>query len=427
MLENKEIELRSEEIQEIFSKIPHWVFRWGAVVILFIFISVILVSCLVKYPDVIRSEIIITTNIPPEKVVTKISGRIEAILVEDRGNVVQNTPLAIIESSANYQDVFLLKSIADTINIFKQKFPFDKLKLAQLGEVENAFAVFRKENVAENLNAKLRPYLVEGSAQSYEAIQLKDRLTILESQKSISQNEISLQKNDLDRYEILHRKGIISDQDIDKQVLVFLQVKKSYATLLGSISQLKSSLNELNLRSKTTRINENIENVNLEGNLIQSFYMLKKAIKDWELNYVLRSSINGKVAFLQVWNENQSVNVGDNVFSVIPFNEHGYVGKVTAAVQNSGKIKVGQVVTIRLANYPDREFGTLKGIVDAISLTPDKNGSLLINVSLPKGLQTSYKRQITFQQEMHGNADIIIEDLRLIDRILYQFRDLFRR
>ena len=80
-----------------------------------------------------------------------------------------------------------------------------------------------------------------------------------------------------------------------------------------------------------------------------------------------------------------------------------------------------------MANYPDREFGIIKGVIKAISLTPDKDGNLLINVSLPKGLETSYKKQITFQQEMSGSVDIVTEDLRLIERLLYQFRDLFKR
>jgi hypothetical protein len=48
----------------------------------------------------------------------------------------------------------------------------------------------------------------------------------------------------------------------------------------------------------------------------------------------------------------------------------------------------------------------------------------MINVTLPEGLQTSYKKQIVFQQEMSGTADIITEDLRLIERLLYQFKDI---
>jgi multidrug resistance efflux pump len=427
MPENKEIELRSEEVQEILTRVPHWMIRWGSVVILFLLLSLFFVSWMVKYPDLITTQIVITTHIPPEKLVARNSGKIETILVKDRMNVSKNTPLAVIENASNYKDVFLLKSIVDTINIDKSKFPFEKLKSAQLGEVESYFAMFQKESIAADLNSKLQPYKVEGSAQSYEAIQLKERLSLLESQKSINQNELVLQKSDLERYQGLFNKGIIATQELEKHKLNYLQVERNYKSLLSTISQLKSTLNELHKNRKTTQINESKEDINLERNVIQAFYQLKKAIKDWELNYVLHSSIDGKVSFLQLWAENQFVNAGDNVFAVIPTNESGYIGKVKAPVQNSGKIKLGQIVNIRLANYPDREFGIIKGKIQAISLTPDKEGNLLINISLPKGLHTSYKKQIIFQQEMSGTADIVTEDLRLIERLLYQFRDIFKR
>jgi multidrug resistance efflux pump len=420
-------ELRSEEVQEILTRVPHWLIRWGSVVILCILLMLFFVSWLVKYPDIVSTQIVVTTNIPPQKLVAKTSGKIEAILVMNKATILKNTPLAVIENSANYKDVFLLKSIVDSIDIDKNKFPFDKLKSAQLGEIESFFAVFQKESIADDLNAKLQPYQVEGTAQSYEAVQLKERLSLLESQKSINQNELVLQKSDLDRYEKLYMKGIIASQEIEKQRLIYLQSQKNFKSVLSTISTLKSSLNELNKNSKTTQINESKENVNLERNVIQAFYGLKKAIKDWELNYVLRSSINGKVSYLQLWAENQTVNAGDNVFAVIPSSVSNYIGKIKAPAQNSGKIKIGQKVNIRLANYPDREFGIINGTIKAISLTPDKDGNLLMDVSLPNGLKTSYKKQIIFQQEMSGTADIVTEDLRLMERLLYQFRDVFRR
>jgi multidrug resistance efflux pump len=427
MPDEKEIELRSEEVQEILTRVPHWMIRWGSVVVLIILVSLFFVSWLIKYPDIVTTQIVITTNIPPEKLIAKVPGKIEAIMVNDKTTVSKNTPLAVIENSANYKDVFLLKSIVDTINIDKNKFPFDKLRAVQLGEIESFFAVFQKESLADDLNSKLQPYKVESSAQSYEAIQLKERLSLLESQKNINQNELVLQKIDVERYEGLFKKGIIAAQEMEKQRLIFLQSQKNYKSFLSTISTLKSSLNELNRNSTTTRINENKENVNLQRNVIQAFYQLKKALKDWDLNYVLRSSIDGKVSFLQLWAANQTVSSGDNVFTIIPTNENGYIGKVKAPAQNSGKIKVGQTVNIRLANYPDREFGIIKGFISAISLTPDKDGNLLINVSLSKSLETSYKKQIVFRQEMSGTADIVTEDLRLMERLLYQFRDIFKR
>ena len=427
MPKNKEIELRSEEVQEILTRMPHWMIRWGSLVVLLILVLLFSVSWIVKYPDIISTQILITTNIPPEKLISKTSGKIEIILVKDNVVVSKNMPLAIIENNASFKDVFLLKSIIDTINIDRNAFPFELLKSVQLGEVENAFSVFQKEYSANELNIKLQPYKVEGKAQSYEAIQLRERLNLLVSQKEINQGELTLQKNDLERYETLYKKGVIATQELEKQKLIYLQAQKNYKNLLSTISQLKSSLNDLNRNSKTTQINESKESINLERNVIQAFYQLKKDVKDWELNYVFRSSINGRVSFLQIWTANQNVNAGDNVFSIIPFNGNGFIGKVKASVQNSGKIKIGQEVNIRLANYPDREFGIIKGSVKAISLTPDKDGNLLMDISLPNGLQTSYKKQIVFHQEMVGTADIVTEDLRLLERLLYQFKDIFRR
>ncbi|OWP86165.1 HlyD family secretion protein [Flavobacterium covae] len=423
---NNSFELRSEEVQEILTRMPHWLIRWGSVVVFCILLMLFFISWLIKYPDIVSTQIVITTNVPPQKLVAKTSGKIEAILVKDKTIISKNTPIAVIENSANYRDVFLLKSIVDTINIDKSSFPFENLKTIQLGDIESSFALFQKEYITDKLNTELQPYKVEGTAQSIEAIQLRERLSLLESQKGINQSELELQKNDLERYETLYKKGIVATQELEKHKLIYLQTQRNYKSLLSSISQLKSSLNDLNRNSKTTKINENKENVNLERNVIQAFYSLKKAIKEWELNYVFRSSIDGKVSYLQLWAENQTVNSGDAVFAIIPTLKSGFIGKAKALAQNSGKIKIGQKVNIRLANYPDREFGIIKGNIKAISLTPDKDGNLLIDISLPNGLKTSYKKQITFQQEMSGNADIITQDLRLLERLLYQFRDIFK-
>ena len=427
MPNHNEIELRSEEVQDILTKIPHWIIRWGSLVVLIILLLLFLVSWMVKYPDIITTEITITTQIPPEKLVAKTSGKIQAILIDDKAIVNVNTPLAVIENAANYKDVFLLKSITDTISLSNSKFPFEKLQAAQLGEIENSFAMFQKEYLASELNKQLQPYKVESSAQNFEAKQLRERLQLLEGQKEINQSELQLLKTDVERYEKLFKKGVISAQEIEKQRLIYLQAEKNYKSLLSSISQLKSSINELNRSSKTTVINESTTSINLERSVMQSFYQLKKAIKDWELNYVFRSSIKGTVSFLQIWSENQTINAGENMFAIIPSTEKGYIGKVKAKAQNSGKLQIGQKVNIRLANYPDREFGVIEGKLKTISLTPDKEGNLLLDIELPNGLQTSYNKQINFQQEMKGTADIITEDLRLLERLLYQFRDIFRR
>ncbi|WET04911.1 HlyD family efflux transporter periplasmic adaptor subunit [Flavobacterium sp. YJ01] len=422
-------ELRSEEVQDILTKVPHWMIRWGTVLIFAIIMMLFFVSWFVKYPDVVKTEIVITTNIPPERIVSKSSGRIEAILVKDKTPIAKNSTLAIIENTASYKDVFLLKSIVDNydINNSKKAFPFASLKNTQLGEIESAFAVFQKDYQAQQLNESLHPFEIESIAQSSEKIQLKERLDILQQQKVLNESELQLQKNEIARFETLFNKGIISAQEMEAKKLGYLQAMKSYKGLLTSISQIKSSLIDNTKSSQNSQINSTKEEVNLGRSMAQSFYQLKKVIKDWELAYTLKSSVSGVVTFLQVWNENQTINVGDNVFSIIPDAKNTFIGKVKAPALNSGKIKIGQRVNIRLANYPDREFGVLKGEIKNISLVPDKDGNLLVDVALPNGLKTSYDKQIVFQQEMKGSAEIVTEDLRLIERILYQFKSIFEQ
>lgn len=422
-----ELELRSEEIQEILTRVPHWMIRWGSLIVFFIMIFLIYLSYAISYPDIVSTQVTITTNVPPQKLIAKTSGRIQALLVGNQSNVESQTPMAVIENSANYKDIFLLKSIMDTIDPEKQYFPFEKLQVSELGEIEEAYSAFQKEYTANDLNIRFQPYKVDGVAQTYEARQLRDRLKLLEAQKSINESEIQIESKDLERYEVLFKKGIISPQEIEKQRLVILQSQRNYKSLLSSLSELKSALNGINHDSKNTKINESKQNINLKHSSIQAFHALKNAIRNWELKYVMRAAINGKATFLQIWSENQYVKAGENIFAVIPTNQNKYIGKALAASKNAGKIRVGQKVIVKLANFPSSEFGVINGKITSISLTPDKNGNLLITIALPKILISSYGKKIPFSQEMTGTANIVTQDLRLIQRIFHQFRNIFNR
>ena len=422
---NENIELRSEEVQELLTRIPSRLLRYGSMVILAILVLVLFLSWLIKYPTVVTAPVSITTVQPPEKLIAKASGKIQAILTKDKSIVTPNTVLAILENSADYKVVFQLKNIVDKYT-FENKFPFEKFYGTSLGELENVYALFQKEYQADELLKKLQPYQVDKSAQSLEQVQLQDRLQLLLSQKEISEIELQLQKQDFQRYESLYKKGVVSSQEYEKNKLAFLQAQKNFKNLQSSISQTKSAINELNKSKKTTEINETKEISSLNRNLIQAFFQLKKAIKEWELNYAFVSKNGGIVSFMQIWSVNQNIEGGEILFSIVPQQSKAFIAKVKAPAQNAGKLKVGQEVNIRLANYPDTEFGVLKGKVQNMSLVPDKEGNLILDVILSKGLKTSYHKEIVFQQEMSGTADIITEDLRLLERLFYQFRSLFQ-
>lgn len=423
------LQIRSEEVQEILSYVPNWMIRYGNTLVFLLLLLLLAISWFVKYPDVITAEVVVTTKIPPEKIFAKSTGQIESILVNNNSQITKNTIIGVIENSGNYKDILLLKSILDTISINKMNFtfPIDQLPFLILGDISMDFATFETSYSEYVLSKKLQPYSSEFSANNLSLAEIKNRLVILKSQKELNEKELEFNKKDLDRNKMLFDNGIIAAQDYERKQLEYTQSKRTLKNMSASISQLNEAIGNSKNTIKSSEIRKTQDDTRLLKKVIQSFYQLKKSVKDWELRYALKSSIAGKVSYLSFWNENQTVNIGDLVFTIIPIKSLGYIGKIKAPIQNAGKIKIGQKVNIRLSNYPDTEFGVLNGIVENISLFPDKEGNYLVDVTLDEELITSYNKKIEFQQEMSGKAEIITEDLRLIERFFYQLKNVFKR
>jgi len=123
-------------------------------------------------------------------------------------------------------------------------------------------------------------------------------------------------------------------------------------------------------------------------------------------------------------NKHQNVNQGDLLFTIVPMIEDHYLARIKAPIQNSGKIKPNQDVNIKLFNYPETEYGMLKGKVKTMSAIPNDEGFYLVQVSLESPLTTSYNIEIPFKNEMTGTAEIVAEDLRLLERFFYQLRGI---
>ena len=426
-LEN--IELRSEEVQEILNKVPHWMIRWGNLLLLLLIVLLFAISWFVKYPDIISSEAIITTEIPPQKEFAKITEKIDTIFVKDNHKVIKNQPLAILENTANFKDVFYLKSVIDTIKYTKQSFyyPIDKMPILFLGEIENEYSLFENNYIQYILNKELQPYNNDLKASKFSSFEQSRRLINLQNQKELNKQELAFKKKDLERNKSLFKKGVIAEMDYENKQLEYLQAERNYKNMLSSISSLREGISNSNKTIKGTEISKIINEISLLKKVIQSFNQLKKSIKNWELKYVLSSKINGEISFLNYWSENQTVSQGDLVFTIIPSENSAFIAKLKTPAQNIGKVKIGQIANIKLTNFPDYEFGILKGKVEKISEITDKEGFYTIDVSLPENLITSYKKKIEFKQEMRGTADIITEDLRLMERFFYQMIKIFRR
>lgn len=414
-------ELRSEEVQDILTQVPSSLLRWGNTIFALMFILLIGISFWVRYPDIISAQAVLTTLEPVQKEFAQTTGKLEALLVKDHDQVAENQVLAVIENSARYMDVLLLQSIMDTlpINYSDFKFPMEHLPPLFLGELETDFAFFENAYTQYELNKKLQPYSHEMLAHKFSVHELQIQLNNLEGQKTIEAKEMQLKQKDLERHKTLFDNGVISAQEYESKQMAYLQSERSFQNRISSISQTREAIGMAQKNTKGNEINRTREDVVLLKNAIQAYHQLKDRIKEWEIRYVLKSNLKGKVTFLKIWNAQQSVAQGDLVFTIVPIQNRNFIAKLKSPKLNSGKIKLGQTVQIKLDNFPETEFGMLKGKVKNISLTPDSDGFYLIDVSLPNHLLTTYNKEIHFQQEMTGTAQIITEDMRLIERFFY--------
>ena len=259
--------------------------------------------------------------------------------------------------------------------------------------------------------------------------QLLGQSTAIKNKKeeiTILQRDLEIAQTDFDRYQELLKKGVISLGDLEKREKGYLKVQREYGILEQELNQLRmveTGIRNTQMQFDISRLkNENTYSFILE--LAQE--ELISALTEWEEQYLLKTPIAGRISFFDVWGKHQNVKENQVVFTVVPLRNQGLLGRCQVPILNSGKIRPGQRVIIKLENYPYREWGSLKGEVKTISEVPrtGENEGYVVYVKI-KDLVTSYGRALEFKQEMIGSAEIILEEVTLLQRIFYQFRNLW--
>jgi len=419
------IELRSESVQDILTQPPHWMIRWGNSIIFIILLLIMLMSYIIKYPEFIPAPIIVTSQNPPEKIEARISSKIEKILIKDHQSVKKDDLLMVMQSAANYKDVLELKKLVDSLVPGQlHAFPLALASRFKLGELQGDYNSFAKALQDEQLFTRLQPYAPENLAANQSISEYRIRISTLRQQKSLEQAKYELTKKNYQRSQELFNQGVIAAMELENEKIKYIQAQQNLENINISLSQMDEGILNLNKTKSGTAINTEKDKITYSSQTLQLFEQLRKSLKQWEQNFLVISSIDGVASFQQFFGENQFIKTGDPILSILPKNKEKLVGRMSVPTANSGKITAGEKVLIKLDNYRFQEYGIIEGKVQNISLIPDDKGNYYVDVVLPKGLKTSYNKTLTFDKELRGNAEIVTQDLRLIERFFYQIRKL---
>lgn len=419
------IELRSESVQDILTQPPHWMIRWGNTIIFLILVLILMMSYVIRYPEFIPAPIVVTSQNPPEKLEARTNAKIEKIFIKEHQQVKKNEVLMVMQSTANYEDVLKLKKIIDSMAPDQLlSFPLNEVSHFKLGELQGDYNGFAKAFQDETLFTRLQPYAPENLAANQSLSEYRLRIATTKQQKKLEQAKYEITKKNYQRSQDLYDQGVIASIELENEKIKFLQAQQNLENIKISLSQMEEAISNLNKTKSGTAINTEKDKITYSSQTLQLFEQLRKSLKQWEQNYLIISNTNGIASFQQFFGENQFVKAGDVILSILPENKDKLVGRMSVPAANSGKIISGEKVLIKLDNYRYQEYGIVEGKVQNISLSPDKDGNYYADVLLPKGLKTSYNKTLTFDKELKGNAEIVTEDLRLIERFFYQMRKL---
>jgi multidrug resistance efflux pump len=430
MSEINKIEIRSEEVQEILGRPPRWILRWGITLLFSVIILLFVGSWFFKYPDIIQSTISVTTENIPANLVAKSSGKITGLYAKDNEIVKKGQVIAVIENSASTNDIIFLKNILSEIsNVnwldtqFLSKISHENLIL---GDVETSFSSFR---------LKLEDY-IKYTDRDYSGKKIKAIQNQLEYYNGLvgqMQKQVSLQNEDQDiangqfkRDSLLFAQKVLSETEYETSKKLQLQKKYSTENAKTSLTNSQIQLSQLEQQLQELEIDKAAKDEEYQLALVQLLSNLKASIAQWEQNYALLSPIDGKLTFSRVWSIHQNVTSGELVVTVIPSSQGEIMGILKLPIEGSGKVKIGQKVNVKFLNYPYMEFGMVIGKIQKISMVPNDN-NYLVEVVFPNGLKTNYGKKLNYLPEMTGSAEIITEDLRLIERLFNPIRAILKK
>ena len=427
--EADKIELKSDKVNEILEQVPSWTIRWGSAVALLAIILLFLVAFFIKYPDILVSRVTITSNTLPKEI--KISPKAKSneltqLFVLDNQLVKKDGVLAVIDNSAVYEDVNVAKKQFQQFrNLFthgnsNQLGSFSFSDTLQLGDIQLAY--FDLITAVENykLYIKYQFHRLNIQQLSQQLSSYKKLKQSLQNEKKITEEQVVLSKQNFERDSIINALNYTAKA-------VFEEQKKKYLDEKIRLEKLETQLINIDLfvgQKRESMLLVSTDSIKTKNNLLTAINIaqaeFQHQLQTWEDTYVLQSPIDGYVSYTQPLQQGQHIQVDKELMIILP-NEKNLFAYTYIPSDRSGKVALDQDVKIRLDGFPFKEYGVVEGKISSISKVT-LNGNYYVQIKISNGLETNFHKKLPFTANMQGEARIITEKLRFLERVFYQLR-----
>lgn len=413
-----ELEIRSEEVQEIIGRPPHWLVRWGIASFFIVLALIFLSASTIQYPETLNAPLQLTAINAPKTVEAKVNGRLVQIFKEDNVKVQEGEVLAWLESTAGHASVIDLSSTLDSLDHWLQDKDVEhirslgSLNFKNLGSLQSSFQSF-DQVYREFLDYLPGAYYHDQKEILAEELNYNQQLLEhLQIQKQIQQTTLDLAGREYEAQKKLAEKDLIADLELDRS-------ERDLANQRLPLQQTESAMinNRMAQSAKRKEILVLERQISQQKAIFaQAVYNLKSLVDEWKQSYLLMASATGRLFYSGILQEQQTVSAGQEVFLIQPENTD-FFGELIITQRSFGKIEEGQQVLVRFSGYPYSEFGSVTGTIEYLSDIPVQDSLFFAKVEFPDGLNTNYGYELTPKNGMTGTAEIITQDMRLIRRI----------
>lgn len=395
---------------------------WVAILVGVLIGVVFILGFIIKYPDTVDGQITITARFAPVRLVANSSGKMH-LLIANNNKVTEGEVIGYIESGTNYIDVLKIDSLLSVYEIDSIR-ELSVSTALTLGEISSAFTAFmiahrqycrflasdiyRAQSQNLRLQIDIDKKIIKNMSQ--EAV-LKRQILLISQERTIKDS-------------MLVKAKAISEEKYLHQYTEFLSQKDNYESFNSEKMSRKSQLYQNELELQLLKMEKQETGDRLLTDLLARKNELCNMVRIWKEKYLQYAPIEGDLEFLGFWRENGYVQIGQELFSIIPSRDK-MQGEVLIPARGVGKIKVGQTANVKVENYPYDEYGLIKGEVQSISRLAHKvqvadganTNAYRVMISFPQGLQTNFGKDLMLDFESIGSVEIITKSKRLIERL----------
>jgi multidrug resistance efflux pump len=420
--EKNSVIIRDENFQEIISRRPGFLSRWALVIYCIILGGLFTGTWFIQYPELITAKVTLTSTNAPKEIMVRQDGKLVKLFVKNSELVEKGKVLGWMESTASPLQVIDLSAKLDSTLLYLQNGSVENIVglyhdgFLTVGELQNAFQQYitAYQQFCDYLSNGY--YLKTKQALQHDIQEIDKSKTNLEDQRKLLEQDLALSEESFKSNQTLFNSHVIAKSELRDQESRLVNKKLM-------IPQLKQNLFSI----ETSRREKEKEISNLDHTIQQQQIIFREAtqslqssVNEWKKNYLITAATSGKISFVLPVQENQYQHSGTMLGYINPETSQFYA-QLSVAQTNFGRLALGQHVQLRFDAYPYVEFGYVEGVIQYVSSVATDSG-FLVNVELPKGLVTNHKTRLQFKSGLKGNALIVTQEMRMIERLFFSIK-----